>query len=281
MAYKVFTNGSPLPASDLNTYLMNQSVITFANSTARSSTLTSPTEGMVTYLEDTNKVEVYTGAAWVDINDNSGAIPLSTVTATGDLIVGTGSATVGRLGIGTNGQVLSSNGTTATWVSPTSGGKTLLSTTSLTGSQVDLTSIPGTYTALELVIRNFRPGTDATSIRLRFNNDSTSNRYASVSDTGSGPLANAFGSTSISLTGTNDDTVDSGLTWAFIPDYANTTTWKFTRYSSATVDATTTTSYRLNQNVAIYNQTNAITQINLVGPAGGFTSGTALLYGVN
>ena len=118
MAYKVFTNGSPLPASDLNTFLMNQSVIVFSNSTARSAALTAPTEGMVTYLEDTNKLEVYTGAAWVDVNDNAAAIPKSTVTTAGDLIVGNGNASVTRLGIGTNGQVLSSNGTTATWTTP-------------------------------------------------------------------------------------------------------------------------------------------------------------------
>jgi hypothetical protein len=117
MAYKVFTNGSPLPASDLNTYLMNQSVMVFANSTARSAALTAPTEGMVTYLEDTNKVEVYTGSplAWTDINDNSAAIPKSTVTTAGDLIVANGNASVTRLGIGSNGQILTSNGTTATW----------------------------------------------------------------------------------------------------------------------------------------------------------------------
>ena len=60
MAYKVFSNGSVLPASDLNTYLMNQSVMVFSNSTARAAALTSPTEGMVTYLEDTNQVQLYT-----------------------------------------------------------------------------------------------------------------------------------------------------------------------------------------------------------------------------
>jgi hypothetical protein len=40
---------------------------------------------------------------------------LSPITSTGDLILGTGSNTAGRLGIGSNGQILISNGTTATW----------------------------------------------------------------------------------------------------------------------------------------------------------------------
>ena len=48
----------------------------------------------------------------------SGAVPLSTVTASGDLIVGSGSGAVSRLAIGTVGQSLVSNGTTATWGQP-------------------------------------------------------------------------------------------------------------------------------------------------------------------
>ena len=40
---------------------------------------------------------------------------LSPITTTGDLIIGNGSNSATRLGIGTNGQVLTSNGTTATW----------------------------------------------------------------------------------------------------------------------------------------------------------------------
>jgi hypothetical protein len=67
MAYKVFTNGSTLPASDLNTYLMNQSVLVFSNSTARSSAITSPTEGMLSWLEDSNAYQYYNGSAWVDL----------------------------------------------------------------------------------------------------------------------------------------------------------------------------------------------------------------------
>ena len=49
------------------------------------------------------------------------AVPLSTVTTAGDLIVGSGASTVGRLGIGTNGQLLQSNGTTGVWASTLAG----------------------------------------------------------------------------------------------------------------------------------------------------------------
>ncbi len=67
MAYKTFANGYVLNASEVNTYLMNQSVMVFADATARDAALTSPTEGMLVWLQDSNKF-VYRGqSAWADL----------------------------------------------------------------------------------------------------------------------------------------------------------------------------------------------------------------------
>ncbi len=49
---------------------------------------------------------------------------LSPITTTGDLIIGTGTNTASRLGIGANATVLTSNGTTATWAAITPTGST-------------------------------------------------------------------------------------------------------------------------------------------------------------
>jgi hypothetical protein len=65
MAYKVFTNGSVLNASEINENLMNQMVMVFTNSTARAAAITSPTAGMLTYLTDTNIFEYFNGTAFV------------------------------------------------------------------------------------------------------------------------------------------------------------------------------------------------------------------------
>ena len=64
--YKAFTAGEVLTASDVNNYLMEQSVMVFADSTARASTIGTANfeEGMVSYLEDSDTVEVYDGSAW-------------------------------------------------------------------------------------------------------------------------------------------------------------------------------------------------------------------------
>jgi len=61
---------------------------------------------------------------------------LSPITTTGDLIIGTGVNTASRLGIGANGYLLTSNGTTASWVAAPASGVTTFSagTTGLTPS---------------------------------------------------------------------------------------------------------------------------------------------------
>ena len=69
MAYKVFSNGSVLNASDLNDYLMNQSVMVFSSSATRASALTSPVEGMLTWLQDVHRYQYYNGTAWADLTD--------------------------------------------------------------------------------------------------------------------------------------------------------------------------------------------------------------------
>ncbi len=80
MAYKVFTNGSVLQASEINDNLMRQSVIVFSNAAARSAAITVPLEGMLTWLEDVNRYENYNGSAWVQLVTPSGLSLVKTQT---------------------------------------------------------------------------------------------------------------------------------------------------------------------------------------------------------
>jgi hypothetical protein len=64
MPRKTFVDGQTLPASDLNNFLMNQSVMTFSNAAARTAAITTPLEGMITYLEDTDLISVYESGSW-------------------------------------------------------------------------------------------------------------------------------------------------------------------------------------------------------------------------
>ena len=62
---KVFTAGDVLTASDVQNYLMDQSVMVFAGTAARSSAIATPTEGMVSYLTDIDLLETYNGSSWI------------------------------------------------------------------------------------------------------------------------------------------------------------------------------------------------------------------------
>lgn len=57
---KVFTAGEVLTASNLNTFVADQVVFVFAGSAARGTGIGTATEGMLSYLEDTNRLEVFT-----------------------------------------------------------------------------------------------------------------------------------------------------------------------------------------------------------------------------
>jgi hypothetical protein len=67
MPRKEFESFTRLDASDVNTFLMDQSVMTFGGTAARGSAITEPVEGMVSYLEDSNTIEAYNSSAWVTV----------------------------------------------------------------------------------------------------------------------------------------------------------------------------------------------------------------------
>jgi len=88
--YKLFATGDVLTAAQVNTYLMQQTVMVFASSAARTSALSGViAEGMVSYLQDTNSLEVYDGSAWIgatgDITALTAGTGISILSATGPI----------------------------------------------------------------------------------------------------------------------------------------------------------------------------------------------------
>ena len=73
MSWKEWDQGEVVEAGDLQEYIQDQVVQNYADSAARSTALgTAVAEGMVSYLQDSNSVEVYDGSAWVSVaNDLS------------------------------------------------------------------------------------------------------------------------------------------------------------------------------------------------------------------
>jgi hypothetical protein len=77
--YKLFATGDVLTAAQVNTFLMQQTVMVFADSTARTTALSGVlAEGMVSYLQDTNSLEVYDGSGWIGATGDITALTAGT-----------------------------------------------------------------------------------------------------------------------------------------------------------------------------------------------------------
>jgi hypothetical protein len=192
-------------------------------------------------------------------------------TTAGDIDYYTTSTAKARVAIGTAGQVLqvNSGATAPEWATPSSGGMTLISTTTLTGASVTISSIPSGYNSLELRILNYLPATDNVYCKLRINNDTNTRYNQFFGDSINNEIFASYNYLQISMA--NDNSVNYGLSIIKFPDYASTN-----------VNATTTTNFNHlgYSGKFAYNQLAAITSLVLFPDSGNFTSGTALLYGV-
>jgi hypothetical protein len=219
LGYKEFATGDVLTAADANGYLASQVVMVFADAAARTSAIASPQEGMISYLKDTNATQYYSGSAWVTIGGSA-----SPLTTKGDLY--TYSTTDARLGVGTNGQVLTADSTAATglkWAAVAAGGKvlqvvratdsTLRTTTSttfvdVTGMSVSITPQFSTSSIL-LISSNFIYSVNST-FNSRFQLTDSSNTAISGASEGileagaSGAMQSLFGYVSAGSTSARD-----------------------------------------------------------------------------
>jgi hypothetical protein len=57
--FKLFQDGQVLLASEVNTFMMQQQIMVFADAAARDAAIVSPSEGMFAFLKDVDKLTVF------------------------------------------------------------------------------------------------------------------------------------------------------------------------------------------------------------------------------
>jgi hypothetical protein len=282
-----FSTGDVLSAAAANGYLASQTVMVFADAAARTAAITTPYEGMMSYLKDTNATEYYSGSAWVALGGSA-----SPLTTKGDLYGY--STTNARVAVGTNGQVLTADSTAATgvkWATASAGATnwTLLNSggTALTGAA----SITVSFTAPKrlMVLMVGASGGARSFITLRPNNISSADYSAAgmnaqFSNTpGSYALTYGYGAystyTDIPM-GTMSNNAASTVDAALVMNLTDQTGWKDFTVGAAGTN-TVGEGNQLYSIAGILEASATITSITVLSSVGNFDAGTIYVLGAN
>jgi hypothetical protein len=212
--------------------------------------------------------------AWTTTSD------VTPLTTKGDLFTFT--TVDARIGVGANGTVLTADSAEATglkWATAAAGGLTLLSTTTLTGTSVTVSSISGSYKNLFVYAKNVNTsGNDY--VRVRLNGDTGTNYRGSTVELEGATLGGYTGSYNLFSAGTastNTDFSNKNSSRLTIFRYTDTS---LIDYEISAIGYTGSNKY-METNQGRYNASAAITSVTFFTNTGTntFTNGTLYIYG--
>jgi len=191
-----------------------------------------------------------------------------------------------RVPIGTNGQVLTADSTQALglkWATSSSGGMTLLSTTSLSGATTTISSISQSYNQLLIYVYGVTNATADGVLFLTPYNGVTALTVAGMHNyNGANPIEiNASGSARLSNDGTSAKNLYTSANnfWCVtMNNYASTTNYKGYTISGVYVNSSSANIGRLHSGGIISNS--AVDSIVIQSSGGNLSTGTVLIYGV-
>jgi hypothetical protein len=212
---------------------------------------------------------------------NAGAaIAKTIVDAKGDIIAATAADTVSRLAVGANDTVLTADSTAGTglkWATPSSGGMTLLSTTSLSGATTTISSINQTYTDLKIIIRGVTNATSNGKFRIA-PNGSTNISYSSGGDNNATDWRRIVGGYIVGNDFSNVTNSDNSNAWSLIISrYATSDATKQFQISGGYVEAVGGVGSVFGGMILT---TSGISSLVISNSGGNLSTGTAYVYGV-
>jgi hypothetical protein len=137
--------------------------------------------------QNTGDITGVTAGTGISGGGTSGTVTVTNSMATaidakGDLIAGTGADAFARLGVGTNGQILTADSAETTglkWASPSAGGMTLLSTTTASGTSTSISVSASGYNEVKIYIEGVSAAANF-ALLLGVNSDTTASNYNSA-----------------------------------------------------------------------------------------------------
>jgi hypothetical protein len=227
-----------------------------------------------------------------------GGIQPTIVDAKGDIIAATAADTPARLAVGANDTVLTADSSTATglkWATAASGGMTLISEqTASAVTSVTFGSIAGTYKQLLLVWQGLVLSDQATTFRIRLNNNSGTvyREGGPYQNGGAGMVGSTFSTSSVGggavplVQNVTTETIEKyAKGFLLVDNYASTSKYKVYSYQN---------NYRKGDNgvdmlvnfQGSFESTTAITSVDIVRTTGTGTLSTDTntsirLYGIS
>jgi hypothetical protein len=232
-------------------------------------------------------IESVTASTGLSGGGSTGALTLTNTMATaidakGDLVVGTAADTFSKLGVGANGTVLtaaSGEATGLSWATPSSGGMTLLTTHSLSGSTSTISSISGSYKSLFGVVSGAVTNGSGANWKIDPNGSTFITNTVTLEGVAASPTSYAYTATWYLNISASKPTGAENC-WSFtIDNYASTTNHKPVKMSGQFV--TSADALASMNNGGGIRTNSAITSLDFVTLSGAFTAGTVLLYGVS